>query len=152
MTKRRLTPKQELFIAHYLDSLNGTEAARRAGYKGSVSVLGKTAFDNLRKPKIKEAIAEGMKKLAMPRDEVVVRLSMMASGILKTGAHDTKDGLMDRFDAIKALELLGKHYGLFTEKMILSWQEEAKEAGIPASVLFERMVAEIMKELQSAEN
>ena len=96
---------------------------------------------------MKAAIAEGMAQLAMPREEVIARLSMMSAGALRTGAHETKDGLMDRFDPMRALELMGKHYGLFSEELVLSWKQEAEAAGIPASELFEKMVAGMIVEM-----
>ena len=117
MGERRLTAKQQLFVAHYLDTLNGTEAARRAGYKGSESVLGVAAFDNLRKPKIMAAVAEGMAKLAMPEEEILTRLTAMGRGNLPTRKDDTKDGPIEHFDSLKALELLGKEHALFKERI-----------------------------------
>ena len=50
------TAKQKAFIDNYLICLNGTEAARRAKYKGDDNTLGVVAFENLRKPHIKEEI------------------------------------------------------------------------------------------------
>ena len=49
----KLTPKQALFVSEYLKTGNGTEAARRAGYKGNDVTLGQVAAENLKKPQIK---------------------------------------------------------------------------------------------------
>lgn len=144
---RNLTGKQQLFVAHYLDTLNATEAAKKAGYKGKRSTLAVIGYENLRKPNVASAIAEGMEELAMPRQEVLTRLTLMARGVIKTRQSDTVQGRMDHFDSIKALELLGRSYGLFTEEMVLSWKQEAERAGLSASELFERMVAEIIAEM-----
>lgn len=48
----KFTPKQARFIEEYRSTLNGTEAARRAGYKGNDLTLSSVASENLRKPSI----------------------------------------------------------------------------------------------------
>ena len=54
-----LTLKERRFVDAYLGEAagNGTRAARLAGYGGSSTVLGQIAYENLRKPDIREAIA-----------------------------------------------------------------------------------------------
>ncbi len=46
-----LTPKQRDFVLAYIETKNGTEACRRAGYEGNGNVLGVQAHDNLNNPK-----------------------------------------------------------------------------------------------------
>lgn len=57
-----MTPKQKRFVAEYLIDLNATQAAIRAGYSK------KTAYsigdENLKKPEIAAAIAEGQARIA----------------------------------------------------------------------------------------
>jgi hypothetical protein len=53
-----LTEKQCRFIREYLKVLNGSEAARRAGY--SVKCAYQQAYENLRKPDIKRIIDIGL--------------------------------------------------------------------------------------------
>jgi phage terminase small subunit len=67
-----LTPKELLFVAHYLGEArgNGTKAMRMAGYKGSANTLAVGASQNLRKPKISAAIEEGLASI-MPKAEVL---------------------------------------------------------------------------------
>jgi phage terminase small subunit len=55
MTKNKLTPKQERFVAEYLVDLNATQAAIRAGY--SKKTAQQVGSENLSKPVIAEAIA-----------------------------------------------------------------------------------------------
>jgi len=50
-----LTNKQRLFVAAYLDCLNATEAARRAGYSAKTAYS--IGWENLKKPEIKQYIA-----------------------------------------------------------------------------------------------
>ena len=52
------TTKQRIFIKEYLTVYNGSEAARRAGY--SIKCAHQQAYENLRKPKIKEIIDRGL--------------------------------------------------------------------------------------------
>lgn len=77
----QLTNLQKLFIEHYLQTWNATEAARRAGYKGSANTLAVTGHDNLRKPNIKAAIDERMREEAMATDEALARVARQARGI-----------------------------------------------------------------------
>jgi len=79
-TDVKLTGKQRAFIAHYLETMNGTEAARRAKYKGDDNTLASVASENLRKPKIRAAIDEALAKSAMSAPEVLARISAIAAG------------------------------------------------------------------------
>ena len=60
MTSRRLTRKQQLFVAAYVGEAKGnaTEAARIAGYGGSDATLRQTGSENLTKPHIIAAVEE----------------------------------------------------------------------------------------------
>ena len=52
-----LSPKQLLFVEHYVQNAsNGTAAARAAGYKGNTATLGTVATENLQKPYIRDEI------------------------------------------------------------------------------------------------
>lgn len=73
-----LTAKQQLFVDEYLKCYNATQAARLAGYKGSYSTLGVTGHDNLKNPKIAEAIKRRFQESAMSADEVLARLAEQA--------------------------------------------------------------------------
>ena len=57
----RYTKKQRVFMIEYLKRLNGTDAARRAGY--SRRCAHQQAYENLRKPKIRQAIDKGLDEL-----------------------------------------------------------------------------------------
>lgn len=143
-----LTDMQKLFVVHYLASLNATDAARKAGYKGNDNTLAVTGYDNLRNPKIAERVQEGLRERAMPPEEVITRLSQQARGehtrfwefddygrqlhlnvkaltdaglghlIKKFKCHELTGTIIEVefYDAQAALEKLGKHYKLFTDK------------------------------------
>lgn len=91
-----LTGKQRAFVLAYLDCLNASEAARRAGY--AVRSLRQVASENLTKPNIKEALRLGFERMAMGKDEVIARISAIASASLEDfitleaepGADDSK--------------------------------------------------------------
>lgn len=69
-----LTDRQRLFVVHYLDCLNATEAARRAGY----AKPRQQGSENLSKPVIRAAVNAGLAELALPADEVLARLAAIA--------------------------------------------------------------------------
>lgn len=62
MSKDKLTPKQERFIAEYLIDLNATQAAIRAGY--SEKTAHSIGQENLHKPVIAAEIAKRQSKAA----------------------------------------------------------------------------------------
>lgn len=167
--QRELTAKQQLFIYHYLDTLNGVKAAKRAGYKGSYSTLGVVAHENLKKPKIKKAIQDGLIEMAMSEEEVVARISELAKvnlsdfiiesedgfklnwkeiekkGYLIKGITHTQQGIkLDLHDSLKALIQLGRLYALFTDRVEFDWEREALEAGLSPGELFEKLVQYIV--------
>ncbi len=81
--KSPLTGKQLAFIDYYfICDFNGTEAARRAGYKGDDATLAAIAYENLRKPHIAAEIRRRTKTRGMDADEVIGRLSDQARGTM----------------------------------------------------------------------
>ena len=82
MAKARFTAKQQAFIDWYVILLNGTEAARRAGYKGNDVTLAAVAYENLRKPHIRAEIDSRLRERALTADEAVSRMGDIARGNL----------------------------------------------------------------------
>lgn len=78
MADHNLTGKQHQFCVEYARCLNGTEAARLAGYKGDDRTLAVIAHENLRKHKLRAFIDELLKQKTMSPDEVIARLSAQA--------------------------------------------------------------------------
>lgn len=133
-----LTPKQERFVAEYLIDLNATQAAIRAGY--SQKTAGQIGEQNLKKLEIAEAIKAAMEKRAdrnsVTQDEVISGLRelrdmamgkkpMRVTEILRVSGKPPKTIEIDVkvFEAAAAkgaLELLGKHIGMFKEKVELT--------------------------------
>ena len=98
-----LTGKQRLFVEHYIHCLTATEAARRAGYKQTNGSLRVQGFRNLTNANIKKQIEKRFHEAAMTADECLARIASHAKE--------------DKPQALKALELVGKHHSLFTEKI-----------------------------------
>lgn len=71
---RTLNPRQQAFVREYLVDGNATAAARRAGYRGSDSVLAATGHELLRIPKVAEAILFGQQQLAARAEVSAERL------------------------------------------------------------------------------
>lgn len=126
----RLTTKQKRFCDEYLIDLNATQAAIRAGYsKKSAQVI---SAENLTKPLIKEYIAQRMaekeSELIADQDEVLKYLTSVLRGEAQSeivvvegiGFGSSEARVMkkapDEKERLKAAELLGKRYGLYTEE------------------------------------
>lgn len=101
----KLTEKQKRFCEEYLIDLNATQAALRAGYsKRTAYSIGD---ENLKKPEIQNYLSELMKKRSertgIKADDVINELKSVAF---------TETNITGK-EKVKALELLGKHLGLF---------------------------------------
>ena len=100
-----MTEKQEKFLAEYLKDLNGTAAARRMGYsEGSAKT---TAYRFLRSSALKEALARELIKPSPARVIAELQAVAFASG------SDENGSATKLASKLRALELLGKHLGLF---------------------------------------
>ena len=125
-----MTEKQKRFCDLYIQYGNITKAAIDAGYskKTSYSIGG----ENLKKPEIKKYIDERLQKLESARvagaDEVLQYLTAVMRGEHKEevpilcgdGCQELIQKDVGEKDKIKAAELLGKRYGLFTENVNLT--------------------------------
>lgn len=127
----KLTAKQQRFCDEYLIDLNATQAAIRAGY--SKKTANRIGTENLSKLVIREYIenrmAEKEAALIANQDEVLKYLTSVLRGQSKSteivieglGDGSTKARKMEKEpsekDKLKAADLLGKRYGLYTEKV-----------------------------------
>lgn len=151
-----MTKKQKRFIEEYLVDLNATQAAIRAGYSpDTAKEIGceNLTKPNIR-AQIDKAMAERSKRTGVNADRVVMELAKIAfvnasdvinadDATLKDNAapEDTaaiqsvkvktfgEDGIereIKMADKIKALELLGKHMGMFQNNMNLNIETSEK--------------------------
>ena len=129
----KLTIKQKAFADYYIELGNATEAAIKARY--SKKTAKEVGYENLTKPHIKSYIDERMKEIESERiakaEEVLAFLSSSLRGevLEEVVATETDEAggirpiilkkQLSAKDRIKAAELLGKRYALFTEKVDL---------------------------------
>lgn len=132
MKKRKLTEKQKRFIDYYIELGNATEAARRAGY--SEKTAKQIGNENLTKLDffIKERLKELEDKQIAKAEEVLKYLTAAMRGeideevvvVENTGDYESKARIVKKQisarERIKAAELLGKRYTLFTDKLDVS--------------------------------
>lgn len=128
----KLTIKQKAFADYYIELGNATEAAVKAGYNPKTAR--QIGSMNLTKVDIKSYIDEKMKEIESDRiakaEEVLAFLSASLRGEVLEEVVSTEsiEGMikpvilkkqLSAKDRIKAAELLGKRYALFTEKVDL---------------------------------
>lgn len=126
-----MTPRQAAFVNEYLIDLNATAAAARAGYKNAEigrQIITKHAVSEA----IQKALAERTERVKLDADWVVCRL--------REEAEFTGEGSSPSA-RVKALELLGKHLGLFPLRGNLSLSLDGQVDVQHASLLEGRRVA-----------
>ena len=153
-----MTKKQKRFIEEYLIDLNATQAAIRAGYSpDTAQEQGSRMLSNVMVSKeISKAMAKRSRRTGVNADRVVRELAKIAfvnavevidpkTATVKENASDDdtaaiqsvkvktfgEDGLereIKMADKIKALELLGRHLGMWNDKLQVSGikEEQAK--------------------------
>lgn len=125
-----LTDKQKKFCKEYVIDYNGTQAAIRAGYSEKTAKV--QASQLLREEKILTVIKsyqkEQMQELCLSEEKVINDLytilmhCMSAQPVMEWDyeEHDyvkTGEYQFDSKGALKAIELLGKHLGMFNDKV-----------------------------------
>ena len=126
----KLTLKQKRFADEYIISGNATDAAKKAGY--SEKTANRIATENLSKPVIKQYIDQRLKELddkkIAKQEEVLQYLTSVLRGesesaiVVVEGCGDgysearTVKKTPDEKERLKAAELLGKRYRIFSEK------------------------------------
>jgi len=127
----KLTAKQQRFCDEYLIDLNATQAAIRAGYSSKYANTNASKLLQITTIKefIKKRMDEKEKTLIADQDEVLKYLTSVLRGesvsevVIVEGMGDGMSSARrfekgpDEKDRLKAAELLGKRYGLYTEKV-----------------------------------
>lgn len=139
---KQLTGKQQLFCEEYLTDLNARQAAIRAGYAKASAM---NAATHLLKNPLVHAHLSSLMDTRSERTHVdadfvvhnlveVYRRCMESTPVLRWDASErcmkeTGEYKFDSTGATKALELLGRHLAMFTDKkdigpVTISWNEE----------------------------
>lgn len=109
-----LNAKQNRFVEEYPVDLNATQAAIRAGYskKTAYSIGQRLLKDVEIQEAIQKAMKDGSERTGITQDKVVEELGKVAFA----EAHDYTDADLKYGNKLKALELLGKHLGMFEKR------------------------------------
>lgn len=137
-SKISISDKQQRFVNEYLIDMNATQAAIRAGYSE------RSARHNVARLMANEGVAAALREAMDKKNtELIAKQDEILMALTRTGRrqendynvvvlkHKTvEDGLVEEIeraevvsaptknsDAIRALELLGKRYGMWTEKV-----------------------------------
>lgn len=129
----KLTEKQKAFCDYYIESLNATESYKKAYNCTNETTARTNGAKNLQKPLIKKYIEEQLKQMQSNRiadaTEVleyltrIIRNEETEEAVLTVNTGDFTSEVrkvqkeISAKDKIKAAELLGKRYGLYTEKI-----------------------------------
>lgn len=118
-----MTPKQQRFIDEYLIDLNATQAAIRAGYSEKTAYsMGSRLLKNVEiQARLHARTEEEESKLIAKQVEVRKLLTRMLRGeetdtVVSEGFRVTVP--VAARDRIRAAELLGKTYGMFTDNVV----------------------------------
>ena len=116
-----MNAKQQRFVLEYLKDRNATQAAIRTGY--SERTAGSYGHDLLKNPEVSAVILKKTEELA-EKQEISIEWVLKK---LKATADTCEVPAVQ----VRAIELIGKHLGMFREKMDLtldggleiSWQK-----------------------------
>lgn len=130
----KLTPKQQRFCDYYIETGNATESYLKAGYKVKTDGAARAnASRLLTNANVKSYINERLKELEDARiakaEEVLKHLTAAMRGeieeevvvVVGIGEGESRARIVKKQisakDRIKAAELLGKRYSLFTDRI-----------------------------------
>ncbi|WP_334195997.1 terminase small subunit [Muricomes intestini] len=129
-----MTKKQKRFCDEYLIDLNATQAAIRAGYsKKTAKEQGARLLSNVNiRPYLDDQLDQIHNQKTADAQEVIEFLTATMRGEHKEETlrfagegHQTIDNIaVGEKDRLKAAELIGKRYGIFTDKIDLDMDAE----------------------------
>ena len=105
---KELKGKRKLFCQEYLIDRNATQAYIRAGY--APKAAGQCGFDLLKKPEI---AAELLRLYKVRADHVGITADDVLRKLISVAEHCMTEDTYDAGAAIRALEVIAKHLGMF---------------------------------------
>ena len=134
----KLRERQKRFVEEYLVDLNATQAAIRAGYSEKTAM--EQGYQLLQKTSVQKAIEEAQNKrlerIQIKQDDVIrmllenIEIASGKKAVIKTEIRKSQDGelvgddiaqfVYESSSVNRSLELLGKHLGMFSEKVEVS--------------------------------
>lgn len=123
----KLNDRQQLFAQEYLVDLNATQAAIRAGYSQKTArSQGERLLTNVDiAAAIQRGIKERIEKTQITAERVLLELAAIAfmdiEKLAEVGGKIT--------DKLKALELIGRHLGMFTDKIVADIRSRVVDFG-----------------------
>ena len=137
---KKLTEKQELFCEEYLVDFNAARAYRVAYNCKNDKVARTEGFYNLCRPNIKkyllQAKEERKQAILIDQERVVTELCQIACD------ERAKQG-----DRLKALEAIGKHLGMFNDKLSITADVKENNA---LSGLSKEEIVDLIKSLSKS--
>ncbi len=122
-----MSPLKERFVEEFLKDLNAADAAKRAGY--SKRTARQKGYKLRQEPEIQDAIIVAMQarseRTEVDQDWIVERLvenvkrAMQLEAVTDREGKPTGEHTYQGSVANKALELLGRHQGMFTDNVSL---------------------------------
>jgi len=121
----KMTEKQRRFADYYIETGNATESAIRAGY--SKKTAKEMGHENLTKPHLREYIDKRLEEMAEKRimnaEEAMQLLTAIARNeekeevvLFGEGGSIIEEKGISAKDRLKAIELIGKRFAMWTEK------------------------------------
>lgn len=119
MSKPKLNERRKKFISAYLETLNASEAARKAGYKGRADQIGHRLLRNV---EIRAIISKELDSIIGSEKDTIKRrvlVELQGEAFSPLIVETTSDGAQvfkPNPNRMKALELLSKYVGILVEK------------------------------------
>jgi phage terminase small subunit len=133
-----LTKLQQAFVRAYMETGDATEAVRKAGYSADRAQI--TGCELIKNVEIQREIGRLMNarlaKVSLSSDDVIAELQNIIATCKAAGS-----GAWQISGRLKAAELLGRYFKMFTERVEISVDEDLiqrleagrKRAGLPQS-------------------
>jgi phage terminase small subunit len=137
--KRGLTAKQKSFCEHYLETGNAEQAAKKAGYNArgnTTKLLQNTTIQKY----LEERMEEFKSAKVADQQEIIEFLTSVMRGEVKEetlygvgmGEQSVREIELSGKERLKAAELLGRRYAMFTDKQELTGEMVVINNNVPA--------------------